>query len=358
MSNDLSDTGSALDEQLVAYLDGELDPESSRRIEALLASDAEVRRRLQSLERTWDLLDELDAAPVGGPFTQSTLEMVAVAAHEDVERDRAEAPGRRRRRALTVGGGLLAAAAAGFLAVVFSAPDPNRRLLEDLPVLENFDEYRQIENIEFLRELRDKKLFSTAVPESPDTAAARVEDLPARRQRVEGMGLDEKEQLLRAEDRFVRLNPEEQQGLRRLDEQLQADPNAQQLRAIMRRYDEWLKSLSSFSRAELAEMKPVERVTRIQKEEQRRRGQPSARRQRYGTAAELDERVRGAPREAFSGDPVRTGAEMADRVQRAGAAPRQRVLDDVAPVAGGRFRHACALDDRRGLVAPAGPVEP
>ena len=341
MSNDLSDTGSALDEQLVAYLDGELDPESSRRIEALLASDAEVRRRLQSLERTWDLLDELDAAPVGGPFTQSTLEMVAVAAHEDVERDRAEAPGRRRRRALTVSGGLLAAAAAGFLAVVFSAPDPNRRLLEDLPVLENFDEYRQIENIEFLRELRDKKLFSTAVPESPDTAAARVEDLPARRQRVEGMGLDEKEQLLRAEDRFVRLNPEEQQGLRRLDEQLQADPNAQQLRAIMRRYDEWLKSLSSFSRAELAEMKPVERVTRIQKEEQRREGS----RRPGGKDMELllnwmNEYV-GRAREAFSGDPVRTGAEMADRVQRAGAAPRQRVLDDVAPVAGGRFRHAC-----------------
>ena len=59
-------------------------PESSRRIEALLASDPEVRRRLQALERTWDLLDELDAAPVGEPFTQTTLEMVAVAARQDV----------------------------------------------------------------------------------------------------------------------------------------------------------------------------------------------------------------------------------------------------------------------------------
>ena len=124
MSNDPSNTGSALDEQLVAYLDGELDAESGRRIEALLASDAEVRRRLQSLERTWDLLDELDAAPVGEPFTQTTLEMVAVAAHEDVERERAEAPRRRRRRLLATGGGLLAAAAAGFLAVVLLGARP------------------------------------------------------------------------------------------------------------------------------------------------------------------------------------------------------------------------------------------
>ena len=94
-----------LDEELVAYLDGELDAESGRRIEALLASDAAVRRRLQSLERTWDLLDELDAAPLGEPFTQTTLEMVAVAARQEIEKSRAEAPRRRRRWLLAVGGG-------------------------------------------------------------------------------------------------------------------------------------------------------------------------------------------------------------------------------------------------------------
>ena len=159
MNDDPSAVAAALDEQLVAYLDGELDAESGRRIEALLASDPEVRRRLQSLERTWDLLDQLDTAPVGEPFTHTTLEMVAVAARDDVEHDRAEAPRRRRRRRLAIGGGLLAAAAAGFLAVACLAPDPNRQLLEDLPVLVNFDEYRQVENVEFLRLLRKEGLF-------------------------------------------------------------------------------------------------------------------------------------------------------------------------------------------------------
>ena len=74
------------------------------------------------------------------------------------------------------------------------------------------------------------------------------------------------------EDRFIGLNPEDQQRLRLLNEQLQADPDAPQLRAIMHRYGEWLKTLSSYRRAELAEMKPAERVDWIQKEEQRREG--------------------------------------------------------------------------------------
>ena len=117
-----------LDEELVAYLDGELDAENGRRIEALLASDPEVRRRLQSLERTWDLLDELDAAPAGEPFTQTTLEMVAIAARQEAEQDKADAPRRRRQWLLVRGASFLAAAAAGFLAVALY--DPDRQLLQ------------------------------------------------------------------------------------------------------------------------------------------------------------------------------------------------------------------------------------
>ena len=37
----------------------------SRRIEEVLAADPEVRRRLQAMERTWELLDELEEAPAG-----------------------------------------------------------------------------------------------------------------------------------------------------------------------------------------------------------------------------------------------------------------------------------------------------
>ena len=179
MSDEATELTAPLDEQLVAYLDGELDAETSRRIEALLATNAEVRRRLQSLERTWDLLDQLDGTGLGEPFTRTTLEMVAVAAGDEVRRRQAEAPRRRRQRRLAVAAGVLAAVVAGFLAVMLGA-DPNRRLLHDLPVLENFDEYRQAESIDFLRMLREQRLFAADGSERPEAAADKPEGLATR----------------------------------------------------------------------------------------------------------------------------------------------------------------------------------
>jgi hypothetical protein len=268
--NNVIDGAAPLDEELVAYLDGELDAESGRRIEALLASDPAVRRRLQSLERTWDLLDELDAAPLGEPFTQTTLEMVAVAARQEVEKSRAEAPRRRRRWLLGVGAGLLAAIAAGFLAVALHNPD--RQLLQNLPLLENLDEYRQIGSIDFLHRLRDEK-FPFATSAKPSASAE--ESIAARRQRVEGMGLDAKEQLLRGEDRFAASPPAEQQRLRRLYEDLRDDPDSKRLRAIMHAYYEWLRPLPAVTWAELAEGETEERIALVKKhvhEEEQRDG--------------------------------------------------------------------------------------
>ena len=146
-----------IEEQLVAYLDAELDDADARRIEELLASDAEVRQTLEKLEATWGLLDHLDQAHVDEVFTQSTLEMVAVAAAEDVQKQQAEAPRLRRRRWWIAGGGMVAAGAAGFLAVLLFWPNPNQQLLRDLPVLERLDQYRQIDDGDFLQRLLDHR---------------------------------------------------------------------------------------------------------------------------------------------------------------------------------------------------------
>jgi len=160
MSNDSPNTISELEEQLVAYLDGELSPEESRRTEELLASDVEARTATQRLDRSWEMLERLDRQEADEEFARSTIEMVAAAAEEDVAEVRAEAPVRRRRRWLLAVGGLLAASLAGFLAVDGVAPDRNRQLIEDLPVLENLDAYLEIDDIEFLRELNRQQVFS------------------------------------------------------------------------------------------------------------------------------------------------------------------------------------------------------
>jgi len=158
------DRSAALDEELVAYLDGELDAAESRRIEELLAHDPDARQRLHGLQTAWDLLDELDRPPVDPRFTQTTLEMVAVAATKDLEHTQQLLAVRRRRRGLLAVAGIVLAAAAGFGAVAALRPDPNRRLLEDLPILENLDVYRQVGEIQFLRLLRDEQLFDEKQP--------------------------------------------------------------------------------------------------------------------------------------------------------------------------------------------------
>ena len=87
-----------LDEQLVAYLDGELEPQASKQIENLLSSDEYARRRLNQLASSWDLLDQLPRATVNDLFTRTTVEMVALAAEDEVAQARTADPARRRRR--------------------------------------------------------------------------------------------------------------------------------------------------------------------------------------------------------------------------------------------------------------------
>jgi hypothetical protein len=91
------------------------------------------------------------------------------------------------------------------------------------------------------------------------------ESMDGRRHRVEAMDQAAKEQLLRRLEYFNTLSPEQQQRLRRLNETLEREPQADELRRVMSRYYDWLKTLKPFQKAELADLAPRERVERIKK---------------------------------------------------------------------------------------------
>lgn len=154
-----ADESSSLEEQLVSYLDGELNAEDSRRIEAQLAGEPAVRDKLVELQRTWDLLGELEPAAAAADFTRSTLEMVTVAAAEEKSETQLAIPRMRRRRWVLAISTALLAGAAGFLAVVVFWPQPERQLLRDLPVVENLDQYRHVGDLDFLRHLAQQHWF-------------------------------------------------------------------------------------------------------------------------------------------------------------------------------------------------------
>lgn len=65
-----------IDEELTAYLDGELPASNAADLERRLVDDLPLRNRLASLRKAYDLLDDLPETPHNRNFTQSTIEMV------------------------------------------------------------------------------------------------------------------------------------------------------------------------------------------------------------------------------------------------------------------------------------------
>lgn len=151
---------STMVDELVAYLDGELDTEANRRIERRLSQNAVYRQQLRVLQQSWDLLDHLPRADVDESFTESTIAMVALRASDENRQTATSAA--RKNRLLWASSIVCAALAfvAAFAATRWWADGPNRQLLRDLPLIENIDEYRYAENIEFLRLLDREGLFA------------------------------------------------------------------------------------------------------------------------------------------------------------------------------------------------------
>lgn len=147
------------DEQLTAYLDGELDDDVSREIEQRLGDDEQYREQLKRLDEAWSLLDHLPQSEVDDVFTQTTVEMVALAAQDDA---RTAEQGRRRRVWLAWSGTvavIVLAAVFGYLAARYRLDRPNRRLVKDLPVIENVDVYQYAESTQWLEMLDESGLF-------------------------------------------------------------------------------------------------------------------------------------------------------------------------------------------------------
>jgi anti-sigma factor RsiW len=146
------------DDELVAYLDGELDAEATRRIEQRLAQDPVARQRLRELQSSWDLMDILPRAEVSNGFTQTTVAMIALQEAESVAVARKPIAKRLSAWVLSTAG-VVAAGILGFALVYSVYSQPERELLRDLPLIENMDMYQAADSVEFLRSLKREGLF-------------------------------------------------------------------------------------------------------------------------------------------------------------------------------------------------------
>ncbi len=247
-------------ERIVAYLDGELSAEESAQVEQQLASDEQFRRELQSAQRAWSALDQLPMPHVGDDFANTTMEMVVDAAQHDLEAKTIALPIQRRKRnttnilllAMTV---LLAA-----LIVRVITQNPNRRLLADLPIIQNVDIYSQFESVKFLQDLREylgEDLASYTLNE--EQLASKLEehqlisDSDQREEWLESLDESQKTSLRGKFNRFRELPASKQQELRTLHQEIAVADEQEQLLPTMYVYQQWLNELEPSKQYELRE---------------------------------------------------------------------------------------------------------
>jgi hypothetical protein len=148
-------------DNLTAYLDGELEEQVAAVIEQKLTRSEVARREVDILSRTWDMLNLLPRPSVSEEFSRKTMSMARLENQPTSWDWYTSSILWSGRIAILVGWGL----AIGLVAYVGYSltnrwiPDPSRQLVEELPLIKNLDNYKEIGDIEFLRQLAKRDPF-------------------------------------------------------------------------------------------------------------------------------------------------------------------------------------------------------
>jgi hypothetical protein len=263
-----------LNEELVAYLDGELPPDECRRVEERLATDAGYRQQLRDLDQAWEALESLPATSADDNFARTTIEMVTVAAEREACDRAAEAAivNRKRYGRWALGG--IAAAAVGFFAAQMILPNANEQLIANLPVVYQIDVLSQIDDLEFLKKLESSvaldRLASDPAAIDREFAilqAASAPSLHDRRRWVESLSPKEKATLATQFHRFNELanTPGRQDELRELVQQIHSAKDTVSLQKTLLAYGQWLNRRTPGEQDELDLLQIDERLKLVNK---------------------------------------------------------------------------------------------
>lgn len=264
-------------EELTAYLDGELEPESLQRVEQRLITDPDYLAEMQSLQKAWDLLDEVPRTEPDASFTQTTMEMVVGEATREANRKQKKTwvwP----IRVAALLAIPIALFATGFALTRSIQTSPDRLLVQDLSVIENYPKYLVSENsIDFLAELLRRDLFSDGSMYVHNDSAIVVEisnasesdaipeSFEERKQYISKLNVEQKSELKKRLDDYLQLSVNELNQFRTFDRQLHVHDRKSQLLSVMNSYYDWLKTLNSGERARLLDLAVNERIEEISK---------------------------------------------------------------------------------------------
>lgn len=274
------------DEDLVAYLDGELPPDDERAVEDHLAADAATRARADELKRTYDLLDFLPRPAPSESFATRTLTAVMPLVPGSASRSQFT-PARPRRRWAEVAAwvaAVVAAVALGGSAHRLVVPPVGKRdeppTADDYKLMARLPLYAGVDDLDFLRALEKTDLFDTGV-------AGDHSDRPA-----PPMSDDERDALLA---QFRTFPPARQQQLRTLHQALAdpALPDREPLLRTLEGYAVWLGRLPAAERRRVLDAPPADRLDAVRSAYSRqwRETLPKAKQAAIKDAADSEERA-------------------------------------------------------------------
>lgn len=220
------------DDDLIAYLDGELDDVAARKIEEKATADAATRTKIQSFRKTYDLLDFLPKPEPSANFATKTVTQI-----QQFPPKSAEVPPTRLPNRSWIGLVMAAcvAIAIGVFAGILSRPSSpiSEPLTPDLlPVLARLPLYTGVDDLEFLRRLDRPDLFGN----DPDEAQA----APAQLDRPLAI-----EDQAKRFTQFLSLSPKRRQEIVALDRQFREMPDSDRSRlsGVLEDFAVWLDRL-------------------------------------------------------------------------------------------------------------------
>ncbi len=141
-------------DNLTAYLDGELEDDQTRQIESVLSNSPVARNDVETLAKTYELLDLLPRPKASGEFTERTLQTAKLG---EVPTDPRQTlwyrHGQRIIRWTSWAALLFATACISYSVARYQAPHQEDMLLDNLDVISRLDDYEKAGSFEFLNAL-------------------------------------------------------------------------------------------------------------------------------------------------------------------------------------------------------------
>lgn len=248
------------DEQLVAYLDGELSRKERTELEDRLINEESLRLRLQGLQRGWDMLDVLPTPAVDEHSVQTTLEMVvrdltrasmgteAVdAVNGSVSLDALPQQRRRQWTRRLVALAMLALVVSSLVTWRLQSMSYQQQIA-DLPIAIDHQAYSSTDDLELIRDLGQSSLWLALASRSATADLERLVDryggTEELLQSIAELDDEQRATAYRRWDTFNNLSPQARETTRKRAKRVAEAEESQELLTTMRAYSRWKEQLS------------------------------------------------------------------------------------------------------------------